>query len=109
MTMRSPFATLSLMSRSTWNWPYHLLTLSNTMIGPSAPPLLLIGPSSLPAHAGVQVAFDPAAVARQREAADEVHRRDEQLPFEEELAPVGVAERQLQRAGQVVQADDGDQ
>ena len=26
ITMRSPLATLSWMSRSTWNWPYHLLT-----------------------------------------------------------------------------------
>ncbi len=37
MTMRSPLATLRSMSRSTWNWPYHLLTLSNEMIGASVP------------------------------------------------------------------------
>jgi hypothetical protein len=28
MTMRSPRVTTRSMSRSTWNWPYHLLTLS---------------------------------------------------------------------------------
>ena len=40
MTMRSLLATLSWMSRSTWNWPYHLLTLSNTMIGASVVPMV---------------------------------------------------------------------
>ena len=36
ITMRSPLATLKLMSRSTWNWPYHLLTWVNATAGVSA-------------------------------------------------------------------------
>src|SRR5687767_2878647 len=110
MTMRSLLATLSWMSRSTWNWPYHLLTPSNEMIGVLS---AMFATSRvfklLAAHADVEITLDPAAVARQRKAAHEVHRGHEELPLEEELAPVGIAERELQRAGQVVQADDGDQ
>ena len=58
--------------------------------------LLVVRPEgpSLPAHAGVQVRLDPAAVARQRKAEHEVHPRNKQLPFEEELAPVGITQRQ---------------
>ena len=104
MTMRSPRATARSMSRSTWNSPYHLLTPANSMMGSCC-----IRAHCACGGAGVQMLFDPPAVARHREADDEVDRRHEQLAFEEELAPVGVAQRELQRAGQVVQADDGDQ
>src|SRR6516164_1414256 len=96
MTIFSPRATSRSMSRSTWKCPYHLLTRENVMMGSVA------GIDLVSTRTRVQVALDPAAVARHREAADEVDRGDEELPFEEELPPVGVAERELQCTGQVV-------
>ena len=114
ITIRSPRATSRSMSRSTWNWPYHLLTRCELDDGIGGRHGYLggcrgSGVSSVAAGAGVEMALDPPAVARHGEAEDEVDGGDEQLPLEEELAPVRVAERELQRAGQVVEADDGDE
>src|SRR6185295_32303 len=99
MTIRSPLATLRSTSRSTWNCPYHLLTFANSMIGWVAG-MRGLDVLLFPAGAGIEMALDPLAVAGHREAADEIDRGDEQLSFEEELAPVGVAERELQGAGE---------
>ena len=109
MTIRSPFATLRSTSRSTWNCPYHLLTFANSMIGSVAGMRGLGGSCYIAAGAGVEMPLDPLAVARHREAEHEIDGGDEELPFEEELAPVGVAQRELQRAGQVVEAHDRDE
>ena len=113
--MRSPLATARSMSRSTWNSPYHLLTLSNSTMGAIDASACARPSGSSPggaafASAGVQVPFDPAAVARHREAA----RRSRWRPRTAGLRGRTCASRRRRsasctRAGQVVQADDGDQ
>src|SRR4030095_7715066 len=82
MTIRSPRRTERSMSRSTWNWPYHLLTCANSMIGSVGCMRACRARRSafclLAASAGVEMPLDPLTVARHREAEDEVDRRDEE-------------------------------
>ena len=53
--------------------------------------------------------LQPLAVARHGKACNEINGRHKQLAFNEKLAPVGIAQRQLDCASQVIQTHNGDQ
>ena len=53
--------------------------------------------------------FQPLAVARHGKACNEINGGHKNLTFYEELAPVGIAQRQLDCACEVVQTHNGDQ
>src|SRR5438552_1416064 len=86
LTMRSPRWTLRLMSRSTWNSPYHLLTAASSMMTSDGSALaagaavlaVLIGDrSSSTAHALLELALQTLAVFRHEEAEAEIDQRVE--------------------------------
>src|SRR5262249_197096 len=74
-TITSPFSTLVVQSVRTWNWPYHLETLSIEIIGVP----LKCHPSADDGDLLLQ-AFDQI---RKRVADDEVHRRHEQVHLDQ--------------------------
>src|SRR5262245_58736903 len=106
-----PFSTMRLMSRRTWNSPYHLLTFRSSIIGRLETALAvadIVFPRS--AFMGVRkVGFDLLAVLRHGEAEDEVDDRDEDIGLDAEAAPGRLDGRDLGRAQQIVNADDNDQ
>src|SRR5450830_1410456 len=69
MTITSPLATLVLQSVSTWNWPYHLLTLFSSII------LLFLSGLANDGHAFLQAFHQP----RQRIAQHEIHDGDKHI------------------------------
>src|SRR5581483_10487060 len=91
ITMRSPRWTLRLMSRSTWNSPYHLLTPASSMITSASAAARLSAASvmafSSPAHVLLQLGLEPLAVFRHEEAEAEIDQRDEQIDLDVVGAP----------------------
>src|SRR5262245_60152539 len=70
---------------------------------------MMVSDMSVAAQACAEFALKPQTVARHCEAADKVDQCDEQIAFEIEAAPIRIGERELQRTGELVQADDNDE
>src|SRR5687767_12420531 len=81
-----------LTSRSTWNSPYHLLTLRRSMIGPwevlvAASAGIMIAFPGLSLVAARELGLEVLAVLRHREAEQEVDDRNKDVGFETEATP----------------------
>src|SRR5690606_15513478 len=96
ITMRSPGATFRSMLRSTWNCPYHLLTLSMRIMASAIRKLLAVhvqdadcGPLALTLITCLQLLFQMLAVPGYRKAENEIDDTDEQIGFGAIATPGG--------------------